>query len=88
MLLIDSEAGDAGVQTARIPREHDIPVVVDVKQDYPHTAAMLEAATHIVLSEDFVRNYSRKEELPAFKVEVVDTTGCGDVFQGAYALAN
>jgi sugar/nucleoside kinase (ribokinase family) len=26
-------------------------------------------------------------ELPAFKVNVVDTTGCGDVFHGAYALA-
>ena len=26
-------------------------------------------------------------EAPAFKIEVVDTTGCGDVFHGAYALA-
>jgi len=26
-------------------------------------------------------------ELPAFEVDVVDTTGCGDVFHGAYALA-
>lgn len=26
-------------------------------------------------------------EAPAFKVAVVDTTGCGDVFHGAYALA-
>ncbi|MFH1615048.1 MAG: PfkB family carbohydrate kinase [Planctomycetota bacterium] len=26
-------------------------------------------------------------ELPAFKVDVIDTTGCGDVFHGAYALA-
>lgn len=26
-------------------------------------------------------------EIPAFKVKVVDTTGCGDVFHGAYALA-
>ena len=24
--------------------------------------------------------------LPAFRVEVVDSTGCGDVFHGAYAL--
>lgn len=122
VLLIDSEAGDAGVQTARIARDHDIPVVVDVEQDYPHTASMLEAASHIVLSEDFARQYSGKEELPdilrhlgisedqtvvitrggrgctgltaegifelpAFKVEVVDTTGCGDVFHGVYALA-
>jgi sugar/nucleoside kinase (ribokinase family) len=122
VLLIDSEAGDAGVQTARIARDHDIPVVVDVEQDYPHTASMLEAASHIVVSEDFARQYSGKEnlpdllkhlrtsedqtviitrgecgctglttegifKLPAFKVEVVDTTGCGDVFHGAYAVA-
>ena len=25
--------------------------------------------------------------LPAFSVNVVDTTGCGDVFHGAYTLA-
>ena len=25
--------------------------------------------------------------LPAFKVDVVDTTGCGDTFHGAFALA-
>lgn len=27
------------------------------------------------------------QHLPAFKVETVDTTGCGDVFHGAYAAA-
>ena len=26
-------------------------------------------------------------ELPAFAVDVVDTTGCGDTFHGAFALA-
>lgn len=29
----------------------------------------------------------RPWRLPAFRVEVVDTTGCGDVFHGAYAAA-
>jgi sugar/nucleoside kinase (ribokinase family) len=27
------------------------------------------------------------EHMPAFKVKTVDTTGCGDVFHGAYAAA-
>jgi sulfofructose kinase len=26
-------------------------------------------------------------ELPAYQVDVVDTTGCGDTFHGAFALA-
>ena len=30
---------------------------------------------------------SRVRHMPAFQVPVVDTTGCGDVFHGAYALA-
>jgi sulfofructose kinase len=29
----------------------------------------------------------RPRHQPAFKVKVVDTTGCGDVFHGAYAAA-
>ena len=38
---------------------------------------------HVVdgAAPDSVRN------MPAFKVDVVDTTGCGDVFHGAYAFA-
>ena len=30
---------------------------------------------------------SKPRHQPAFKVKVVDTTGCGDVFHGAYAAA-
>lgn len=33
------------------------------------------------------RETGRIESRPAFRVKVVDTTGCGDVFHGAYALA-
>jgi sulfofructose kinase len=29
----------------------------------------------------------RAHHVPAFAVEVTDTTGCGDVFHGAYAAA-
>jgi sugar/nucleoside kinase (ribokinase family) len=32
-------------------------------------------------------NPARPRHQPAFKVNVVDTTGCGDVFHGAYAAA-
>ncbi len=32
-------------------------------------------------------NPTRPQHQPAFAVEVVDTTGCGDVFHGAYAAA-
>jgi sugar/nucleoside kinase (ribokinase family) len=33
------------------------------------------------------RDPKRAVHLPAMKVETVDTTGCGDVFHGAYAAA-
>ena len=36
------------------------------------------------LTED---NPSEARHQPAFKVKAVDTTGCGDVFHGAYAAA-
>jgi sulfofructose kinase len=33
------------------------------------------------------RGSSAVRHLPAFRVNAVDTTGCGDVFHGAYAAA-
>jgi sugar/nucleoside kinase (ribokinase family) len=33
------------------------------------------------------KGYDKPFSLPAFPVNVVDTTGCGDVFHGAYAAA-
>lgn len=33
------------------------------------------------------REHRKPKHVPAFKVRVVDTTGCGDVFHGAYAAA-
>lgn len=35
----------------------------------------------------FVSRHDPPHHAPAFKVNVVDTTGCGDVFHGAYAAA-
>ena len=122
VLLVDFEAGTAGIEAAKIASEHNIPVVVDVEQNEPHVVELMAACSHVVVSEDFAAGYTGKAEvrqilealktspkqtvimtrgengcagltvdgffkLPAFKVNVVDTTGCGDVFHGAYALA-
>lgn len=35
----------------------------------------------------FIADHEEVQHQPAFDVEVVDTTGCGDVFHGAYAAA-
>ena len=35
----------------------------------------------------FTENGSDVQHVPAFKIKVVDTTGCGDVFHGSYAAA-
>ncbi|MFH1616792.1 MAG: PfkB family carbohydrate kinase [Planctomycetota bacterium] len=122
VVLIDHEAGMAGVETAKVAAQHCIPVVVDVEQNEPHVRQLFTFSSHIVVSEDFAADYTGKTdvqqmlealkispdqtiiitcgkngcaglaadglfELPAFKVDVLDTTGCGDVFHGAYALA-
>jgi sulfofructose kinase len=122
VLLIDHESGKAGVQMAEIAKLHKIPIVSDVEGINVYTADIMALSTHLVVSEDFAKNYAgstninemltsfrtRPEQtivitrgsrgsvglgpegdfcLPAYNVGVVDTTGCGDTFHGAYALA-
>jgi len=122
VLLIDFESGPAGIEAAKIAKQHNIPVVIDVERDEPHVAEAMSVSSHIIVSEEFASGYtssddiaemlaalrsnpeqvvivtkgengcvgSSKEgefELPAFAVDVVDTTGCGDTFHGAFALA-
>jgi sulfofructose kinase len=122
VLLIDYESGLAGIKAAKIARQYNIPVVIDVERDEPHVGEAMKVSSHIVVSEDFASSYvgklsttdmltalrtdsqqtviiTRGEkgcagltekgmfELPAYQVDVVDTTGCGDTFHGAFALA-
>lgn len=51
----------------------------------------VERACTVVTAGDrgcwYSQGGGRAEHYPAFKVPVVDTTGCGDVFHGAYAAA-
>ncbi len=122
VLLIDFESGQAGIETARAARRHQIPVVIDVERNEPHVAEAMRVSSHVIVSEEFAGSYTgcrhvaemltalrsdpeqvviitRGEKgcvglsragdfaLPAFPVDVVDTTGCGDTFHGAFALA-
>ena len=122
VLLIDYESELAGIETAKIARRHNIPVVIDIEQDEPHVGEAMRISSHIIVSEDFASSYVGKVsiadmltalrtdseqtviitrgekgcagltekglfELPAYQVDVVDTTGCGDTFHGAFALA-
>jgi sugar/nucleoside kinase (ribokinase family) len=122
VLMIDFESGRAGIDAARIARQHQIPVVIDVERDELHVAEAMRVSSHIIVSEDFAGGYTGRRHvtemlaalrsdphqvviitrgekgcvgssgagdftLPAFPVDVVDTTGCGDTFHGAFALA-
>jgi sulfofructose kinase len=122
VLMIDFESGQAGIEAARLARQHRIPVVIDVERDEPHVAEAMRVSSHIIVSEDFAGPYTGRRNgkdmlaalrsdpgqvviitrgekgcvgstpegdfaRPAFPVDVVDTTGCGDTFHGAFALA-
>ncbi len=122
VLLIDNESGRAGVEAARIARQHNLPVVLDAERDEGPVREALQISSHVIVSEESASRYTGKDsacdmlaalrtspeqtviitrgekgcvgltsdgnfDLPAYKVEVVDTTGCGDTFHGAFALA-
>lgn len=122
VLLLDYLTGPSGIAAAKVMRDRGKRVVLDMEKETADTAALLRAATDLVVPDDFAREYTQQDNLekmlkklrfsleqnviitcgsqgcigltgneifslPAFAVDVVDTTGCGDVFHGAYALA-
>jgi sulfofructose kinase len=122
VVLIDYESGLAGVRFAAVARKHDIPVVLDIEGKSPLTRRLLGISTHIIVSLDYAKQYTKKRGIPAmlkalrtvpsktvvitcgpdgcfcsspqgdfkmgaYKICAVDTTGCGDTFHGAFAVA-
>jgi sugar/nucleoside kinase (ribokinase family) len=119
--LIDHVSDQAGIDAAKIARDHGVSVVIDAERETDAVKKVLALVDHIVVPYEFARLCSgandiedmlakmRREDsqtviitrgsrgcagltgeqsffIPAFQVEAVDTTGCGDVFHGAYAL--
>jgi sulfofructose kinase len=122
VVLIDYESGLAGVRFGEVARKHDIPVVLDIEGKSPLAGCLLGVSTHIIVSVDYARQYTKKQSVPAMlkalrtvpektviitcgpdgcfcsspqgdfkmgacKIRAVDTTGCGDTFHGAFAVA-
>jgi sulfofructose kinase len=125
VLFVDNIGMAGMIRAARIASQAGIPIVADLEaEDSPYFADLFALADHLILSEDFARKITGRNDLadaleklwspnrqtaiitcgsegcwafsrelgspaafPAFKVEAVDTTGCGDVFHGAYASA-
>ncbi len=74
------------------PNEHEIKVVVGDGDRAHAVARMLEAGTQTVLvtlgSQGVLwAERERQEQVPAFRVQAVDTTAAGDAFSGALACA-
>lgn len=120
-LLIDHHHLWAAVEAARHARERGIPIVGDIERQHEGARAFLEAVTHPIVPERFVRACTGQDDLaagaaellalgadvlivtqgsrgataftpdgsihqPAFPIApVVDTTGAGDVYHGAFA---
>ena len=65
VLLTDSEAGQAGIEAARIAAKHNVPVVIDVESDGPHIAEAMALSTHIIVSQDFAADYTGQADITA-----------------------
>jgi sulfofructose kinase len=113
-LLIDTRWPAGALRAAKVARERELRVIIDVDRNTTEPWQLLERATHVIADEDFAKNVGGAAELirhlqhmgkwaavtlgpggvvhpgghlPAFAVQVRDSTGAGDVFHGAFALA-
>ena len=101
ILYVDGFQVKGAIQAAKWAREAGRPIVMDAELTDPENDELMALATHVVASHAFAKSrvgvtagsdgshfVSRDGSFhqPAFQVAVVDTTGCGDVFHGAFVF--
>lgn len=58
VFFTDHVAGQAGLEAARIARENQLEIVVDIERIQDNTEGLLDVANHIIVSEKFAELYS------------------------------
>jgi len=70
VLLIDFEAGIAGIKAAEIARKNHIPVVIDIEQIGQHVTEAIAISDHVIVPEEFALRYAETDNIEKALIKI------------------